>query len=77
MTQWHEKGRRKPSGGMRTASRRRDKLLSTKGGGGEELLSHQNLCDDRPAERDGRGRRDEVRGDVDGLQIYRGKAGHL
>lgn len=32
MTQWHQKARRKPSGGIRTAKRRRDKRLTEKGG---------------------------------------------
>jgi len=32
MTQWHLKSKRKSSGGMRTSNRRRDKLLSSKGG---------------------------------------------
>ncbi len=32
MTQWHEKARRKPTGGIRTAKRRRDKRLAQKGG---------------------------------------------
>ncbi len=32
MTQWHRKARRKPSGGIRTAKRRRDKRLTEKGG---------------------------------------------
>ena len=31
MTQWHEKARRKPTGGIRTAKRRRDKRLAQKG----------------------------------------------
>lgn len=32
MTQWHEKSRRKPSGGIRKSKRRRDKRLAQKGG---------------------------------------------
>ena len=32
MTQWHEKSRRKQSGGIRTSRRRRDKRLAQKGG---------------------------------------------
>jgi len=31
MTQWHEKARRKPTGGIRTAKRRKDKRLTEKG----------------------------------------------
>jgi small subunit ribosomal protein S8e len=32
MTEWHGKSRRKPSGGIRTSRRRRDKRLAEKGG---------------------------------------------
>ncbi len=32
MTQWHGKARRKPTGGIRTAKRRKDKRLAEKGG---------------------------------------------
>ena len=32
MTQWHLKSKRKPSGGIRTSRRHRDKLLAHKGG---------------------------------------------
>jgi small subunit ribosomal protein S8e len=42
MTQWHQKARRKSSGGIRTAKRRRDKRLTEKGG----LPTHTVITDE-------------------------------
>ncbi len=38
MTQWHDKGKRKRSGGMRTSKRRSDKLLAWRGGDPTETI---------------------------------------
>lgn len=59
MTQWHEKARRKSSGGIRTAKRRRDKRLTSKGG----LPTHTVITDEeeRRTVKEGRGSTTKVK----------------
>ena len=59
MTQWHQKARRKSSGGIRTAKRRRDKRLTEKGG----LPTHTVITDEdeRRTVKKGRGSTHKVK----------------
>ena len=61
MTQWHLKGKRKPSGGIRKTRRRRDKILAQKGSEPTLTIVKQDAKEDKRKVQKGIGNEEKVK----------------